>query len=163
MYDAVSFVGVERGLFDDIVKSAGAADFLKIKLGVGFVGGYQPDRADTKNTIQKRAAHPDVNDAKHIKIVNLPVENTSAELNPFGCNFIAHHFEPNHFQKKYKHDKNDNSKCGGGTIAGEGNGLAVGELQAEKIIEKNFEWKDKQQVPKGDEKTASYDRADHSP
>jgi len=163
VYDAVSFVGVERGLFDDIVKSAGAADFLKIKLGVGFVGGYQPDRADTKNTIQKRAAHPDVNDAKHIKIVNLPVENTSAELNPFGCNFIAHHFEPNHFQKKYKHDKNDNSKCGGGTIAGEGNGLAVGELQAEKIIEKNFEWKDKQQVPKGDEKTASYDRADHSP
>ena len=163
MYDAVSFVGVERGLLDDIVKSAGVADFLKIKLGVGFVGGYQSDRADTKNTIQKRAAHANVNDAKHIKIVNLPIENTPAELNPLGGNFITHHFEPNHFQKKYKYDKNDNSKCGDKAIAGEGNGLAVGEFQAEKIIEKNFEWKDKQQIRKGDEKTASYDRADHSP
>jgi len=161
--DAVSFVGVERGFFDDIVKSAGAADFLKIKLRVGFVGGYQSDRADTKNTIQNRAAHTKVNHAEHIKIVNLPVENTSAELNPLVGNFITHHFQPNRFQKKYKYDKNDNSKCGGSTIAGEGNGLAVGEFQAEKIIEKNFEWKDKQQIRKGDEKTASYDRADHSP
>jgi len=84
VYDGVSAVRVEAGLFDDVVEPAGVAHLFEGELGVGFVGGYEADGPDAEEAVEQAPAEAEVNDAEHVEIVDLSVEDASGPLYAIG-------------------------------------------------------------------------------
>ncbi len=128
MNDAAAFVCFETCFFDDIVEPAGIVNLIEDKLGVGFVGRYQPYGADADNTVEQTSVHFQVDDAEHIQIINLSIENASTPLNPVGRYDIAGHFEPEHLQQKNKQNKYDKPNTGNNPVFGNYLCLAVGKF-----------------------------------
>ena len=88
MYNTALLISFKAGFFYAVIQLAGLSNLFEVKLRVSLVACNQAYCADTENAVEQASAKSQIDHSEHIQVINTPVEDTPAPLNPLDGNLI---------------------------------------------------------------------------